>query len=303
MSKKNQADYTFKVIPLNAITPDETQPRKDFNTHRLRDLMSSIKEYGIRQPLSVQQVGDNTYLLVDGERRYRAAKELGLTEVPAVIEDMTDGVTRTILQFHLQEQHQGWSNVEKAVAMGQLAKEMKVGTKDMARMLALPRETVRQYESFYQLFSQKEFEKSELSIQHARNIERIRNKAVKQFERQTTQLMDDKTKKKVEMETLKRIKNGEIYNSRQVTRIVDVFTADADYITDYLKGKSIEEMYNESQARTTSYGRQIGQVSHNLEEKLNWFLSHGDVHSIESEYINNLKRLNKKITNLLKQAE
>lgn len=65
-------------IPLKNIVPDAEQPRKNFDPERMADLIGSIKKHGIISPLQVQDIGNGTYLLEDGERRFRAATELGL---------------------------------------------------------------------------------------------------------------------------------------------------------------------------------------------------------------------------------
>ncbi len=72
-------------IPIEDITPNPYQPRKDFNKSNLVELSESIKQYGILQPINVRKIGDSGYELVAGERRLRAAKLAGLKEIPAII--------------------------------------------------------------------------------------------------------------------------------------------------------------------------------------------------------------------------
>jgi ParB family chromosome partitioning protein len=75
-----------REIPVNEIVPNPHQPRRHFAAADLDDLISSIKEHGILQPLVVS-FGDNQYELIAGERRWRAAKALGLKTVPALVRD------------------------------------------------------------------------------------------------------------------------------------------------------------------------------------------------------------------------
>ena len=75
-------------IKLSSIEPNQGQPRKDFNQELISELADSIKKYGVLQPLLVQKKGDS-YKIIAGERRWRAAREAGLKEVPVVIKEYT----------------------------------------------------------------------------------------------------------------------------------------------------------------------------------------------------------------------
>ena len=77
-------------LSINEIEPNRAQPRKSFEPESLSELSESIKEHGILQPLLVRPMADGSYRLVAGERRYRAARMAGLTEVPVTIREMTD---------------------------------------------------------------------------------------------------------------------------------------------------------------------------------------------------------------------
>ncbi len=77
-------------LSINEIEPNHDQPRKEFDPQALSELSDSIKEHGVLQPLLVRPLSDGSYRLVAGERRYRAARMAGLTEVPVTIREMTD---------------------------------------------------------------------------------------------------------------------------------------------------------------------------------------------------------------------
>lgn len=83
------------MIPLSSVRPDPAQPRKFFSEDALSTLVKSVQERGILQPLLLRPAG-NTYLIVAGERRYRAAKAAGLKEVPAVVQDLSDKDAREL---------------------------------------------------------------------------------------------------------------------------------------------------------------------------------------------------------------
>src|SRR3954470_9516723 len=85
----------FESLPLDQIKPNEEQPRTEFDEEKLQELMQSIKTHGVLQPLTVYRAAGGQYRLVAGERRWRAARLAGLTEIPALV--------RTIEEHHLLE--------------------------------------------------------------------------------------------------------------------------------------------------------------------------------------------------------
>ncbi|WP_155752464.1 ParB/RepB/Spo0J family partition protein [Scytonema sp. UIC 10036] len=89
MDKKEDSLAAAKMIPLDKIVMPSSQPRRYFDSRAMQSLFESIKRDGILTPLLVRSVGER-YELVAGERRYRAAQEVGLTEVPATIREMSD---------------------------------------------------------------------------------------------------------------------------------------------------------------------------------------------------------------------
>ena len=79
-----------RAVPLSALKASRYNPRRDFSETQLDELASSIRERGMVQPLVVRPIGDNTYEIVAGERRWRAAQRAKLHEVPVVIRALTD---------------------------------------------------------------------------------------------------------------------------------------------------------------------------------------------------------------------
>ena len=78
------------TLPLREIEPDPEQPRKTFDEQALGELAASIAEHGLLQPIAVRPHGVGRYLIVAGERRWRASRMAGLTEVPVIVKDVTD---------------------------------------------------------------------------------------------------------------------------------------------------------------------------------------------------------------------
>lgn len=96
---------TFKV-KLMDIEPNREQPRKQFDEDALSELADSISKHGVLQPLLVRPLTDGSYQLVAGERRWRASRMAGLTEVPVIVKDLTDSqVAEIALVENLQREN------------------------------------------------------------------------------------------------------------------------------------------------------------------------------------------------------
>lgn len=118
-------DAVPSTVPLDKITLPSTQPRRYFDPQAMQSLVESVKKDGILQPLLVRPVGDK-YELVAGERRYRAAQEVGLTEVPVSVREMSD---EQAVQYALTEnlQREDLNPVEEVEGILQLL-AIKLGT-------------------------------------------------------------------------------------------------------------------------------------------------------------------------------
>ena len=79
-----------RIVQVDRIEPNPEQPRLAFNQETLDELAASIREHGVLQPILVRPIGQNTYQLIAGERRWRASKQAGLETIPALIEEIDD---------------------------------------------------------------------------------------------------------------------------------------------------------------------------------------------------------------------
>jgi ParB family chromosome partitioning protein len=112
----------FAEVPLDAITPNPRQPREVFDEDALAELVTSIKEVGLLQPVVVRQLGPNRYELIMGERRWRACREAGLERIPAIVRDTDD--EKLLLDALLENLHRAQLNpLEEAAAYDQLLKD------------------------------------------------------------------------------------------------------------------------------------------------------------------------------------
>ena len=107
------AQEQITVLPLQKIEPNPKQPRRTFDPEALQSLADSIAEHGVVQPLAVRDAGNGYYQIIAGERRWRAARLAGLTELPVVVLDADD---QTVMELALIEnlQRQDLNPMEEA---------------------------------------------------------------------------------------------------------------------------------------------------------------------------------------------
>lgn len=127
-------------VDILKIDVNQNQPRHNFNKEKLEELAESIKEHGIIQPLILKKTG-NRYLIVAGERRYRAARLAGLKEVPAVLKDIND---QELMQIALIEniQREDLNEIEEAEAIKELMKEYSLNQEDVSKILGKSRSAI-----------------------------------------------------------------------------------------------------------------------------------------------------------------
>ncbi|MFI9626752.1 ParB/RepB/Spo0J family partition protein [Streptomyces sp. NPDC052042] len=114
----------FAEVSLDAITPNPRQPREVFDEDALAELVTSIKEVGLLQPIVVRKVGPDRYELIMGERRWRACREAGLERIPAIVRATED--EKLLLDALLENLHRAQLNpLEEAAAYDQLLKDFK----------------------------------------------------------------------------------------------------------------------------------------------------------------------------------
>lgn len=127
-------------VSLEQVVPSPLQPRKEFVSAQLTELMESIREHGIIQPLIVRQVNGKLELIA-GERRFRASRELGLKEVPVIVREASD---KDVLEMALIEnlQREDLNPIEEARAFERLAQDFNMRQEDIAQRVGKNRATV-----------------------------------------------------------------------------------------------------------------------------------------------------------------
>ncbi len=136
-----QETDVFKEIPTLSLIASTVQPRKTFDEVHLKELASSIQEKGIVQPIVVRSVQGGKYEIIAGERRFRAAKLLGLETVPTIIRDYTDAEIMTIALIE-NIQRENLNPVEEAEAFATLKETYKLSQEELAKSLGKSRPSV-----------------------------------------------------------------------------------------------------------------------------------------------------------------
>lgn len=142
-AKKNnnieKIDGVF-TVKINSVEPNRNQPRKTFNEDALTELSESIKQYGIIQPIVVQKKNDY-YEIIAGERRWRAAKQAGLKEVPVIIKDYSEQETVEIALIE-NIQREELNPIEEALAYKRLLTEYNLKQDQVAERVSKSRTAV-----------------------------------------------------------------------------------------------------------------------------------------------------------------
>ncbi len=136
----SDTETTVKKINIESISANEEQPRKNFDEGKIVQLSQSIKEHGIIQPLILNREKDK-YIIVAGERRWRAARLAGLKEVPAIVMSLSD---RDILEISLIEniQRQDLNPIEEAIAYKKLINDFKLKQEELANKIGKSRTAI-----------------------------------------------------------------------------------------------------------------------------------------------------------------
>lgn len=170
------AGEAVRKVPLSEVVPSPLQPRKDFAGDQITELMDSIREHGIIQPLIVR-LRHGKHELIAGERRWRASRELGLGEVPVIVREASD---KDVLEMALIEnlQREGLNAIEEAQAYQRLAKEFNLRQEDIAQRVGKNRATVANAIRLLELpaIVQQRVRDGKLSTGHAKVLLSLRTK-------------------------------------------------------------------------------------------------------------------------------
>jgi len=246
-------DHMVEMVALKDMRTNPYQPRKTFDTDAIEELKVSILEYGIIQPLIVRQ-SIKGYEIVAGERRFRAAKEAGLTEVPAIVKEYDD---KKMMEIALLEnlQREDLTVIEEAEAYKNLMDELGLTQEQLSQKLGKSRSHIA---NVMRLLSLPEdiilnISNGELSMGHGRALLGLKNKEqlyplvdkiltnnlnVRQVEMMITELNEAKKKEKQK-------KKSDPFLESQATKLRDVLGTNVKIQKNKHKGKIEIEFYND----------------------------------------------------------
>ncbi|PWB69942.1 hypothetical protein C3F09_09900 [candidate division GN15 bacterium] len=175
---QSTSDSNYRTVALGDITPNPVQPRRDFDAEKLNELAQSLKENGLMQPLVVSK-RENGYVLVAGERRFRAANMAGLTEVPVLVVEAEDDRRKLELALIENVQRENLNAMELAIAYKRLMDDCQLTQNDVALRVGKSRTAVANTLRLLTLPDsiQQMVRRGDLSEGHARALLSIGNEA------------------------------------------------------------------------------------------------------------------------------
>ena len=134
-------DSAYKLLPLHRVEPNPDQPRQDFDEEELAALAESIRVHGVLQPLTVRETGGGYYQIIAGERRWRASRMAGLTDVPAIVIEADDRKAKELALIE-NLQRQDLNSVEEALGYQSLMNEFGLTQEEAAQRVGKSRPAV-----------------------------------------------------------------------------------------------------------------------------------------------------------------
>ena len=171
------------TLPMTLIEPNSAQPRKNFDPEAMRELTHSITMHGVVSPITVRRAGDGYYQIIAGERRWRAARSAGLTEIPALVIEADD---KTVMELALIEnlQRQDLNPIEEAQGYHSLMEEYGLTQEQVAERVGKSRPAVANALRLLPLpaEAQQMLADGTLSAGHARAVLAIKDESLRTHE-------------------------------------------------------------------------------------------------------------------------
>ena len=176
--KLEESGAKVQEIELEKIKPNPNQPRKKFDPDALMDLRDSILEQGLIQPILVEEIADDNYIIIAGERRYRASKMAGLKTIPAIVRSFTD-LQRMEVSLIENIQREDLNPVEEAKAYSYLLTQSGISQDELAKKVGKGRSTITNSLRLLNLSAKMldALENGEFSSGHARALLSVENPA------------------------------------------------------------------------------------------------------------------------------
>ena len=187
-SESNESEGAYRLIKVGSLQPGKYQPRKAFDEEPLSELVASIREHGVLDPILVRAVGAQKFEIIGGERRWRAARQAGLTEIPALVRELTDPQVALVALVE-NIQREDLAPLEVAQSLKQLMGEFKFTQEQAADKIGRSRAAVANLlrlltlpDPVKQLLAERKIE-----MGHARALITLEPKLATQLARQTAE--------------------------------------------------------------------------------------------------------------------
>jgi ParB family chromosome partitioning protein len=153
LDERSRGGVPYREIPLSAIEADPNQPRQNFDSEKLQELADSIKLYGVLSPILVKAGKlPGRFILISGERRFRASHLAGLSSIPAIVNSGEEADGRTLaIQLVENLQRADLSPLERAYAIGALRDGHSLSIRDIAEKLSISKSAVQRSLEILQL--------------------------------------------------------------------------------------------------------------------------------------------------------
>lgn len=250
-------------IKLRNIRPNKNQPRKEFDEDRIKALCDSIKSVGVLQPIVLKPIEDNKYMIIAGERRYRASIMAGKEDIPAVIKDIP---IKDVMEIALIEnlQREDLNAIEEALAFKSLIENYKVTQEELSELVGKSRPHITNTLRLLNLQKKviKMIENAEITPGHGKALLRIEDKD-KQLEIANRIVEEDLSVRSVEEIAKKIIENKEIEKHDKNEK--DIYIIDVEEKLSNIFGTQVN----------ISKGKKKGKIEiiYNNDEELNDILS------------------------------
>ena len=250
-------------IKLSNIRPNKNQPRKEFDEDRIKALSDSIKSVGVLQPIVLKPIEDNKYMIIAGERRYRASIMAGKEDIPAVIKDIP---IKDIMEIALIEnlQREDLNAIEEALAFKSLIENYKVTQEELSELVGKSRPHITNTLRLLNLQKKviQMIENTQITPGHGKALLRIENKE-KQLEIANRIIEEDLSVRSVEEIAKKISENKEVEKNNKNEK--DIYIIDAEEKLSNIFGTQVN----------ISKGKKKGKIEiiYNNEEELNDILS------------------------------
>lgn len=187
-AENNEAEGDYRLLKLGALQPGKYQPRKNIGAEPLAELVASIREHGVLDPILVRAVGAQRFEIIGGERRWRAAQQAGLAEIPALVRELTDQQAALIALVE-NIQREDLAPLDVAQSLKQLISEFKLTQEAAADKVGRSRAAVANFlrllnlpEAVKQLLNERKIE-----MGHARALIALEPKLAQHLARQAAE--------------------------------------------------------------------------------------------------------------------